>query len=75
VEVRIGVQHSTRELTLDSAQSAEDIAAAVEASLSGKGATLHLRDERGRSVIVPSAALAYVEIGEGAGRKVGFGAS
>jgi hypothetical protein len=74
VEVRIGVQHATRELVIDSPEASDAIIAAVEAALSGKSEVLTLEDERGRRVVVPADKLAYVEIGEPASRQVGFGA-
>jgi hypothetical protein len=74
VEVRIGVQHATRELVLDSGESTEAITEAVSAALAGKTEILSLEDERGRRIVVPADKLAYVEIGEPEGRRVGFGA-
>jgi len=74
VEVRIGVQHATRELVIDSPESSDAIIAAVSAALLGKSAVLTLEDERGRRVVVPADKLAYVEIGEPESRRVGFGA-
>ena len=74
MEVRIGVQHATRELVIDSPESSDAIIAAVSAALSGKSAVLTLEDERGRRVVVPADKLAYVEIGEPESRRVGFGA-
>jgi hypothetical protein len=74
VEVKIGVQHATRELVLESEQSPAEVQAAVEAALSGKSNLLQLVDEKGRRVLVPAEKLAYVEIGEESGRRVGFGA-
>jgi hypothetical protein len=73
VEVRIGVQHVTRELVVDSAESQEAVAAAVSAAVAGTTEVLVLTDERGRQVVVPSNKLAYVEIGEPESRRVGFG--
>jgi hypothetical protein len=73
VEVRIGVQHVTRELVVDSAESQEAVAAAVSAAVAGTTEVLALTDERGRQVVVPSNKLAYVEIGEPESRRVGFG--
>jgi hypothetical protein len=73
VEVRIGVQHVTRELVVDSAESQEAVVAAVSAAVAGKTEVLALTDERGRQVVVPSNRLAYVEIGEPESRRVGFG--
>jgi hypothetical protein len=73
VEVRIGVQHVTRELVVDSAESQEAVIAAVSAAVAGTTEVLALTDERGRQVVVPSNKLAYVEIGEPESRRVGFG--
>jgi hypothetical protein len=74
VEIKIGVQHTPREIVLESGQSAEEVESAVTDALSGKTQLLSLTDERGRTVLIPSDRLAYVEIGEQAVRKVGFGA-
>ena len=73
MEVRIGVQHVTRELVVDSAESQEAVIAAVSAAVAGTTEVLALTDERGRQVVVPSNKLAYVEIGEPESRRVGFG--
>ena len=73
MEVRIGVQHVTRELVVDSAESQEAVVAAVSAAVAGTTDVLALTDERGRQVVVPSNKLAYVEIGEPESRRVGFG--
>lgn len=74
MEVKIGVQHSPRELVLESAQSAEDVAKAVADALKAGGGVLNLVDEKGRRVMVPADKLAYFEIAEAEGRRVGFGA-
>lgn len=73
MEVKIGVQHAPREISIESAQSAEEVEKAVADALSGGAAVLSLTDEHGRKVLVPADKLAYVEIGEPAARKVGFG--
>jgi hypothetical protein len=73
VEVRIGVQHATRELVIDSAETTEAILATVTSAVSGEVSVLALTDERGRQVVIPSDKLAYVEIGEPESRRVGFG--
>ncbi|MEU2183059.1 DUF3107 domain-containing protein [Streptomyces thermolilacinus] len=74
MEVKIGVQHAPREIVLESGQSAEDVERAVAEALSGKAQLLSLEDDKGRKVLVPADRLAYVEIGEPAVRRVGFGA-
>jgi hypothetical protein len=74
MEVRIGVQHAARELVIESAQTQDEVTAAVAAALVGESGLLELSDETGRRVLVPSDKLAYVEIGEPESRRVGFGA-
>jgi hypothetical protein len=73
VEVRIGVQNATREVVLESGQSPAEVSAAVSAAVKA-GDTLALQDEKGRTVIVPATAIAFVEIGAEESRRVGFGA-
>lgn len=72
MEVKIGVQHTSRELTLESDQTPEDVADAVATALES-GGLLSLTDDKGRRVIVPVEKLAYVEIGPASVRRVGFG--
>ncbi|GAA3878338.1 DUF3107 domain-containing protein [Streptomyces sedi] len=72
MEIKIGVQHTPREIVLDSGQSAEEVESAVAAALSGSGKLLTLVDVQGRKVVVPGDRLAYVEIGRQTPRRVGF---
>ncbi|SFB91219.1 DUF3107 domain-containing protein [Streptomyces aidingensis] len=74
MEIKIGVQHTPREIVLDSGQSREEVESAVSGALSGETKVLKLIDEHGRQVLVPADRVAYVEIGEPVARKVGFGA-
>jgi hypothetical protein len=74
VEVRIGVKGAPRELSLESAQSADEIQAIVDGALKDGTPTVTLVDEKGRRVVVASDKLAYVEIAESDTRRVGFGA-
>lgn len=75
MEIKIGVQHAGRELSLETDLPADEVEKAVSAALSGKpGSVLALTDEKGRKVLVPADRLAYVEIGEPTARRVGFGA-
>ncbi|GMA36451.1 hypothetical protein GCM10025876_26550 [Demequina litorisediminis] len=52
--------------------SGDEVAAKVADAVAG--ATLDLTDAKGRRVVVPAGSLGYVEIGEEAKRRVGFGA-
>ena len=74
MEVKIGVQFATRELVLESAQSADEVAAAVAEALRADLGVLTLVDEHGKRILVPADKLAYIEIGESEQRRVGFGA-
>jgi len=71
VEVKIGVQNASRELTLDIGESAENVEKLVSDAVAAEG-VLTLKDTKGRRVIVPVAKLAYVEIGHGVAGQVGF---
>ena len=71
MEVKIGVQHAPRELTLESAQTPAEVEQVVTEALA-KDSVLTLTDEKGRRVIVPVAKLAYVEIAERSDRPFGF---
>ena len=72
MEVKIGVQHSPRELVVETDDSAETVEKLVADAVSGEG-VVTLTDTKGRKVIVPAAKIAYVEIGGGVAGKVGFG--
>ncbi|GAA0307753.1 DUF3107 domain-containing protein [Streptomyces polychromogenes] len=74
MEVKIGVQHAPREIVLESGLSAEELEGIVADALTGTAPLLSLTDVKGRKVLVPSDRLAYVDLGEPAQRKVGFGA-
>jgi hypothetical protein len=72
VEVKIGIRDVAREVVLESAQSPDTVAAAVEHAAT-TGTLLRLVDDKGRLVVVPGTAIGYVEIGPAQVRSVGFG--
>ncbi len=74
MEVKIGVQNAVREIVLESAQSAEEVTQTVSQALRDRDGVLNLADDKGRQVLVPVSAVAYVEIGAPETRRVGFGA-
>lgn len=71
MEVKIGVQHSPRELVVDTDDTPEAVEKLVAEAVSGEG-VVTLTDTKGRKVIVPAAKIAYVEIGGGVAGTVGF---
>jgi len=71
VDVKIGVQHSPRELVIDSDLTSDEVEALVAKSLTD-GGVLTLTDEQGRKLIVPVDRISYVEIARSEPRRVGF---
>jgi len=72
VEVKVGVADTARELLINSSQTPEEVEALVADALNNSVGTLALVDDKGRRYLVPSARVAYVEIGSIDSRKVGF---
>lgn len=69
MEVRIGIQHSAREISFETDATAEEIRSLIQA----EGARLvALSDNKGRQYLVNVDVISYVEIGNDAARKVGF---
>jgi hypothetical protein len=61
MEVKIGVQHAPREITIDATLDADAVEKAVAKALAD-GGVLSLTDAKGRRIVVPADRLAYVEI-------------
>jgi hypothetical protein len=75
MDVRIGVTQTPKEILVELPEGTdqEKLAAEVEAALSTDQGVLWLTDRKGRRVGVPSAKLAYIEIGSPSeDRRVGF---
>ena len=66
---------AAREITIEADDAArDDLKSKVEAALAGATDVLWVTDKRGRDIGVPSAKIAYVEIGSADGdRRIGFG--
>jgi hypothetical protein len=71
MEVKIGVIHASRELTIDTSLEAGELEEQVRSALSA-GGLLSLADTKGRRVVVPVEKLAYVEITTSTAGQVGF---
>ncbi len=74
MEVKVGIQMAPRELVVETAASAEEIERALSDALAD-GTLFVLKDSKGKTLLVPSAKVAYVELGDDEQRKIGFGAS
>ncbi|MFK4789916.1 DUF3107 domain-containing protein [Microbacterium sp. ZW T5_56] len=72
MEIRIGIANIGRELSFETSQSADDVRSAVAEALESKAAFVNFADDKGNAYIVPTASLAYIEIGTEESRRVGF---
>lgn len=74
MEIRIGVSQSVKEIDLDLGDVDRDkVMADITKTLADETAMLWLTDKKGKTIGVPSAKVAYIEIGAQAEeRKVGF---
>ena len=70
MDIRIGIKDSPREISFDSSQTAEEVQSLVLSALDA--GHLAIDDAMGHRYIVPSANIAYVEIGSETARKIGF---
>ena len=77
MDIRIGITQALREIALeveDDAKAREALKSSVDAALKGETETLWITDKKGRDIAIPSAKIAYVEIGSSdPDRRIGFG--
>ena len=72
MEVKIGVQNASRELTIDTTLDADGVQKAVTEALKDDDGVLALTDAKGRRIVVPGEKLAYVDISTSVSGQVGF---
>jgi hypothetical protein len=74
MELRIGVVHSPKELTVEIDGSADDIVKIVDDAMNGAAPIIWVTDVKGRKIGLPADKVAYVEVDDsGSSRHVGFG--
>ena len=77
MDIRIGITQAPREIAIeveDNAKAREALKKSVDAALKGELTTLWITDKKGKDIAIPSAKIAYVEIGStDAERRIGFG--
>ncbi len=77
MDIRIGITQAPREIAVeveDDAKAREALKKSVDAALKGETTTLWITDKKGKDIAIPSAKIAYVEIGStDAERRIGFG--
>lgn len=72
MEIRIGIANTARELSFESAESADSVKKSVTAAIDGGTAAITFTDVKGNAYIVPTAGIAFIEIGTEESRRVGF---
>lgn len=72
VEIRIGIANTARELNFETHQSADAAGKAVTTAIESGQAAVTFTDVKGNTYIVPTAGIAFVEIGTEESRRVGF---
>ncbi|MEV7011870.1 DUF3107 domain-containing protein [Streptosporangium sp. NPDC051022] len=73
MEIKIGVRSVHRELVVETDLTAEQVEDELGKALAADRGIFSIADSNGRRVLVPIAALGFVEIGEQETRPVGFG--
>ena len=72
MEIRIGIVNTGRELSFETNEAAEAVKKAVTSALETGAAHVTFTDNRGSLYVVPTAGIAYVELGTEESRRVGF---
>jgi hypothetical protein len=74
MELRIGVVHTPKELSLELDGTADDVVGTIDKAMGGGNAIVWLTDTKGRRVGIPAERIAYIEVDEdGSNKRVGFG--
>lgn len=72
MEIKVGIQHVAREITVETDETAADVEKNLLKALADD-TILTLSDAKGRKVLVPVDKIAYVDLGQEHVRPVGFG--
>ena len=72
MEIRIGITNTGRELNFDTKATASEVKASVTKALEAGTSFVEFTDAKGNAYIVPTAGLAYLELGTEDARRVGF---
>ncbi|SDS37285.1 DUF3107 domain-containing protein [Corynebacterium timonense] len=72
MDIKIGLAESPRELVITTTGDQEDLLSRITRAIEGGEPTLTLTDDRGRSFIIRTERISYVEVGNATSHTVGF---
>ena len=72
MEIRIGITNTGRELNFETNETSDAVKTAVATALDSSASHVSFTDVKGNSYLVPTANLAFVELGTEESRRVGF---
>lgn len=72
MEIRIGIANTARELSFETAQSADAVTNTVTKALESEDSFVTFIDVKGNTYIVPTAGITFIEVGTEESRRVGF---
>lgn len=72
MEVKVGIQHVTREITVETEETATQVIEAFKTAL-GEDGLLTLVDTKGGTTLIRASSVAYLDLGKEHLRRVGFG--
>jgi hypothetical protein len=74
MELRIGVVHTPKELSLELDGTADEVVGTIDKAMADGTPVLWLTDTKGHRVGIPAERIAYIELDEdGSNKRVGFG--
>ncbi|MDU0347191.1 DUF3107 domain-containing protein [Microbacterium sp. KSW2-29] len=72
MEIRIGIINTGRELNFETNESSDVVKSTIASALDSSASHVTFTDVKGNSYLIPTANLAFVELGTEESRRVGF---
>jgi len=72
MEIRIGIRENQRDLSFETNLSSAQVSNLISTAFASKQELVSFEDDKGATILVPTASIAYVEIGAEQSRRVGF---
>ncbi len=73
MDIELGIQNVARAVTFSTEDSADAVNAVINAAVT-ENKPIMLKDDKGRTIVVPAGALGYAIVGSETKHAVGFGA-